>query len=82
MNILEDFSPDLILLDLNMPKKSGFECLTEIRNSGNDVKIIAQSAYAMSGEIDKCYDMGCNYYLTKPFTKEELIDSIIMVFSS
>jgi CheY-like chemotaxis protein/nitrogen-specific signal transduction histidine kinase len=82
MNILEDFSPDLILLDLNMPKKSGFECLTEIRNMGNDVKIIAQSAYAMSGEIDKCYDMGCNYYLTKPFTKEELIDSIIMVFSS
>ena len=82
MNILENTTPDLILLDINMPIKTGLECLKEIRGKGLDVKIIGQTAYAMSDEREKCYKAGCNGYISKPIKKEKLFQVISQVLNN
>lgn len=82
MDMLQKEVPDLILLDINMPGKTGYECLEEIRVNGYSVKIIAQTAYAMAEEKLRCMELGCQAYLAKPFTKKELLESIKNVLLS
>jgi CheY-like chemotaxis protein len=71
MDILENKippTPDVIFLDLNMPKKNGFECLAAIRNT-DKLKNIPVVIFSTSGEeeaINKLYDQGANYYIKKP----------------
>ena len=69
---IKEIIPDIILLDMNMPVKSGFDCLSEIRKVNKNIKIIAQTAYAMDNERIKCMEMGCNDYISKPINKDEL----------
>lgn len=76
MNLLRHKVPDLILLDINMPVISGFECLTKIRTENIKTKIIAQTAYAMPEEREKCLSEGCNGYLSKPFSRREIQEMI------
>jgi PAS domain S-box-containing protein len=73
--------PDLILLDINMPVMSGFEFLEEIRAEGIKTRIIAQTAYAMPAERERCLNSGCNGYIAKPVAKDELFNVIKSVFS-
>jgi two-component system, chemotaxis family, CheB/CheR fusion protein len=65
---------DLILLDLRMPGKDGFEVAREIRQINPDIPVIAQSAYAMPEQIQKSEDKGFNEHLTKPLSREKLYD--------
>lgn len=81
MDLLKVKVPDLILLDINMPVKSGFDCLREIKAAGIKTKIIAQTAYAMPDERERCLSSGCDGYISKPVRKHELIDAIKSVFS-
>lgn len=80
MKMVADALPDLILLDINMPGKTGYECMKEIRALGHRVKVIAQTAYAMADEQQRCMDVGCDGYLAKPFNKEKLFTAIAAVF--
>lgn len=68
--------PDIILLDLNMPVKSGLECLKEIRQMKIRSKIIVQTAYSRPDEKDQCIKEGCHGYLSKPIRKTDLYDTI------
>jgi CheY-like chemotaxis protein/signal transduction histidine kinase len=62
---------DLILMDLKMPEKNGYEAIKEIRQlKGAEIPIIAQTAYASKDEKEKCFRMGCDAYLTKPIDVE------------
>lgn len=76
MHILKNIYPDLILLDINMPVKSGFECLKEIQKMGLQTKIIAQTAYALTEERKRCLESGCQGYISKPTNKTELYQTI------
>lgn len=68
---------DIILMDLQMPVMDGIEATKRIRNTlGIDTPIIALSANAFKTEIDQCYIIGMNDYVTKPFEEKFLIDSI------
>lgn len=70
---------DAIVLDVMMPKLSGFEVLEKMRKSGNDTPVIFLTA---KSEIeDKVYglDSGANDYLTKPFSFEELAARVRMI---
>jgi signal transduction histidine kinase/CheY-like chemotaxis protein len=67
---------DLILMDIKMPEMNGYETIHAIRNLNNDIPIIAQSAYAMHDEIQKCFSLGCNDYITKPISSQEFINCI------
>ncbi|MCL3781302.1 response regulator [Prolixibacteraceae bacterium JC049] len=81
INNVENICPDIVLLDINMPIKSGLHCLKEMKEMHllDNMKIIAQTAYAMSSEREKCLSEGCHEYLAKPFTKEELFEKMSKV---
>ncbi|MFA5417338.1 MAG: ATP-binding protein, partial [Bacteroidales bacterium] len=57
---------DLILMDIKMPVIDGYEATRQIRQFNNDVIVIAQSAYALSGDREKALEAGCNEHLSKP----------------
>ena len=69
---------DLILMDIKLPDTNGLEVTRKIRSSSknNKVPIIAQTAYAMSGDAKKSRNAGCNDYISKPVDKDELLEKI------
>src|SRR3982751_355075 len=62
--------PNLILLDLNMPRKNGFEVLKEIKDNENlkKIPIIIFTTSQTVRDIDKAYELGANCYISKPQT--------------
>jgi signal transduction histidine kinase/CheY-like chemotaxis protein len=81
LDMIQKKQPDLILLDINMPLMTGFEFLDKIKSSGLNSKIIAQTAYAMPDEKERCLSAGCHGYISKPVNKTELFDVIKKVLS-
>lgn len=67
---------DIILMDIKIPVKDGYEATRQIRKFNKDVFIIAQTAYAQSGDKDKCIEAGCDDYIAKPINKELLLKII------
>jgi DNA-binding response OmpR family regulator len=71
---LEENLPDLIISDIQMTKMDGYEFLTTIRQKGftKNTPFIMLSGKSESKERIKCYRLGAQDYLTKPFNPEEL----------
>ena len=71
-------TPDLILLDLNMPRKNGFQALTEIRGNSSlrRLPVVVMSTSTAKGDVAKTYDIGGNSYIVKPHTFDRLIDIV------
>lgn len=67
---------DLILMDILMPRMNGHEATRQIRLFNNQVIIIAQTAYALSGDHEKALNAGCNGYICKPISKTKLLSTI------
>lgn len=67
--------PELILLDLNMPKKSGFEVLNEMKNDPGmkGIPVVIFTTSNSERDIDLSYEMGANTFIPKPQTYEELL---------
>jgi CheY-like chemotaxis protein len=63
---------DLILMDIQMPLMNGHDATRQIRQFNQDVVIIAQTAYGLSGDKLKAIEAGCNDYLSKPINKDDL----------
>lgn len=76
--ILDEYHPDLILLDIMMPGIDGYETCRRIRAIPrlNNVKVIMVSAKAMVSERLKGYEAGADDYITKPFDEEELLAKV------
>jgi len=72
---------DLILMDIRMPGMNGYEAIRRIRKFNKEVIIIAQTAFALSGDREKAMDAGCNDYIAKPIKKEELIKLVKKYFN-
>lgn len=68
----------LILLDLNLPEVDGYEVLRQLK--GNEltqmIPIIVLTTTDNPKEIEKCYELGCNVYITKPVDYEGFADAI------
>jgi signal transduction histidine kinase/ActR/RegA family two-component response regulator len=64
---------DLILMDIKMPKMDGYEATAEIRKFNPSVVIIAQTAFALSGDKEKCLSAGCNDHISKPINNRVLM---------
>ncbi|MCF8219271.1 MAG: response regulator [Bacteroidales bacterium] len=66
----------LILMDIKMPIKNGFQAVKEIKVYKPDIPIIALTAYAMSGDRDKALKAGFDEYIAKPVSKDDLFELI------
>jgi len=69
---------DLIMMDIKMPRMNGLEATRQIREFNRKVTIIAQTAYALSGDREKVLEAGCNDYITKPILLEDLMTKLYM----
>lgn len=60
--------PDVLFLDLNMPRKSGYECLSEIKSSETlrTIPVVIFSTSLDTDVVNNLYDIGANYYIRKP----------------
>jgi DNA-binding response OmpR family regulator len=78
LELVETGKPDLILLDVMMPLRSGYEVCKRIRERADwgHIKIIMLSAKRRDAEVNKGMAMGADLYITKPFSTRELMDKI------
>jgi CheY-like chemotaxis protein len=67
---------NLILMDIMMPEKDGYDTTREIKEINPNVPIIAQTALALPDDEEKCYSAGCDYVLVKPINSDDLIATI------
>jgi two-component system sensor histidine kinase/response regulator len=67
---------DLILMDIQLPEISGYEATTQIRLKDKKVPIIAQTAFAMTEDKQKCLDSGCNDVLVKPIRMDDVLTMV------
>jgi DNA-binding response OmpR family regulator len=75
---IERFAPDLVLLDVMMPRKSGYEVCQRVRGrpEWRHIKIIMLSAKGREVEVSKGVSLGADLYITKPFSNTELVAKI------
>jgi CheY-like chemotaxis protein len=76
----DDF--DLLICDILMPNKNGWEVMREVRSNPRmkDIPIIVLTAKNEDSDMFKGYDCGANYYMTKPFTKAQLLYGLKLMF--
>lgn len=70
--------PDLILMDIQLPKMSGYDAAIAIKSNPDlrHIPIIAVTSYAFSGDERKAYESGCDDYIAKPFRPRLLLEKV------
>ncbi|MCX8115823.1 MAG: response regulator [Burkholderiaceae bacterium] len=76
--LVESYAPDLVLIDIMMPGKSGYEVCQRIRERSDwrHIKIVMVTAKGREAEISKGLSLGADLYVTKPFSTQELIAAV------
>ncbi len=69
-------SYDAVLMDIQMPVMNGYDATVELRDCGFDKPIIALTASAMKGELERCLGAGCTNFISKPVQSDELIEMV------
>jgi chemosensory pili system protein ChpA (sensor histidine kinase/response regulator) len=83
-NQLQDHVPDLMLLDIEMPRMDGFEVASYVRNDERmkDLPIIMITSRTGSKHKEKAMEIGVNQYLGKPFQEEDLVKNINQILKT
>jgi CheY-like chemotaxis protein len=78
LTVLNGFNPNLILLDLSMPKMNGWETRTRLKGDSHTapIPVIALTAHAMAGDADRAISAGFDGYMIKPINILTLLDDI------
>jgi two-component system, OmpR family, alkaline phosphatase synthesis response regulator PhoP len=79
MTVLNEFVPDIVLLDLMMPNKDGFETLKEIKSQDKwkNIPVIVASNLGQAGDIDRATQLGAiDYVIKSDLSMEELLNKI------
>lgn len=76
--VLSDRKIDLVLMDLRMPVMNGYNATKQIKLVNPKLPVLAVTAFAIDGDMEKAFDFGCDEYITKPILKEELYQKIKM----
>lgn len=77
----ENSTIGIVLMDVRMPKMNGKEAMQEIKKDRPELPIIAQTAFAMSGDREKYIESGFDEYISKPIIMEELIFKVSNCFN-
>ncbi len=82
-NLLGEQKPDLILLDILMPKVDGLEVLTLLKENPDtrSIPVILLTSKVEYKDVLEGYKKGAAYYITKPFTKNQLLNDIDSILS-
>lgn len=67
---------DLILMDIQMPVMDGFEAIRQLRAHGYFGQVVALTAHGMKGDRERCLEQGFNDYLSKPITRQSLVECV------
>ena len=83
LEAMEGGAPDLVLLDVMMPKRDGYEVCQAIRSrpEWKHVKVIMLTAKGREVEREKGISLGADDYVTKPFATQELVDKVRQVLA-
>lgn len=74
---VERFRPDLVLLDVMMPRRDGYDVCQQLRTSGwSDLKIVMLTAKGREAEVTKGLALGADAYVTKPFSTSDLVATV------
>ena len=78
LSLVETCEPDLVLLDVMMPLKSGYEVCKRIRERAewSHIKVVMLSAKGRDAEVSKGLSLGADLYITKPFSTRELLEKV------
>ena len=77
-DLLAEFQPDLILMDIELPGQSGYEAVQQLKADPrtSTIPVIALTAYAMQEDQQRCLRAGCSDYLSKPLDIELLVEKV------
>jgi len=83
LEIMRDFLPDVILLDLSMPKMDGWAMRDCVKSDPRTrhIPVIALSAHAMAGDKERALEAGFDGYMTKPVSVPTLLDDLRVALS-
>ncbi|MDM8562076.1 response regulator [Candidatus Marithioploca araucensis] len=73
VSLAEQFKPDLILMDMQMPVKNGYEAVKQLRSENFKIPIIALSGSSLAQDKNYALEVGCDHYLLKPTPFEDLL---------
>ena len=76
LELFERLSPDLVLLDINMPVMDGISALKALRAKSDKVAIVMLTSLASADIVQECLDAGANYHLRKDLSMKELKEEI------
>jgi len=71
---------DVILMDIQLPVMDGYTAAKKIREMGRDIKIVAQTAYGMSDDMETMIELGFDDYILKPIYADQLVDKLASYF--
>jgi CheY-like chemotaxis protein len=72
VKVCQEQKIDLVLMDIKMPVMDGYKAMIEIKKIKPEMKIIAETAYALFGDRTKIIESGFDEYLSKPITRQSL----------
>lgn len=76
MGIIEENNPELVILDIMMPKVDGYEVCKHIKKNNEEVKVVFLTAKSKQQDVQKGMDLGADLYLTKPFSNKDLVSKV------
>lgn len=82
VELFDIHNPQLIIMDINMPRMDGYEATREIRKKSTTVPIIAVTAYAFASDKERIMENGFNSYVSKPINAKKLNEELKSALSS